>query len=189
MNQDSETVPMNQDAETVPMNKDDSLEQLLSQNFVENDNDSFDDMVSQTSEQEYRQNDSLDEFITQSDQLRESSANSKVNDWLVKENPRPIEAQNKENFQVATKEKNENRNFQVVMREKNVENKLAVRPSNKPLRAENRDNTSRVAQINSFSERRLEMIFNCVSREQDLHQQELDLIKKNIYYQPALRKP
>ena len=94
MNQDSETVPMNQDAETVPMNKDDSLEQLLSQNFVENDNDSFDDMVSQTSEQEYRQNDSLDEFITQSDQLRESSANSKVNDWLVKENSRPIEAQN-----------------------------------------------------------------------------------------------
>ena len=180
---------MNQDAKTVPMNQDDSLEQLLSQNLVENENDSFDDMVSQVDEQEYRQNDSLDEFITQSDELRESSANSKVNDWLVKGNPLPIEAQNKENFQVATKEKNENRNFQVVMREKTDENKLAVRQSNKPLRTENRDNTGRVAQVNSFAERRLEMIFNCVSREQDLHQQELDIIKNKMYYQPALRKP
>ena len=116
MNQNLEIIPINQNAEIVPVNQDDSLEVILSQNLVENDNDSFDDMVSQVDEQEYRQNDSLNELISQSDNLRaERSANSKVNDWLATAKPKSTE-----NLTIARREKvNENKeNFPVVRKKK-----------------------------------------------------------------------
>ena len=175
MNQDSETVPINQDEETVPMNKDDSLEQILSQNLVENDNDSFDDMVSQVDEQEYRQNDSLDEFITQSDELRaESSANSKVNDWLAAAKPKSTE-----NLTIARREKvNENKeNFPVVRKEKITQN-FAVKSSfNGPKKAENKDIAGLLAEANSHAQQRSKYLFTLFSREQEFHQQHLDMIK------------
>jgi hypothetical protein len=184
MNQDAEIVPMNQDAEIVPMNQnseivllnqDDSLEVILSQNLVENDNDSFDDMVSQADEQEYRQNDSLDEFITQSDELRaERSANSKVNDWLATAKPKPTE-----NLTIARREKvNENKeNFPVVRKEKNTQNFAVKQSFNGPKKAEHKDLTGLLAEANSHAQQRSKYLFTLFSREQEFHQQHLDMIK------------
>ena len=115
--------------------------------------DSFDNMMSQVDETEYLEG-------------GQRSPKSKVQNWLDKENPQPIQKQN-ENFQYKTHEVD---NFQMVRMKTNV-NKF----QQEPFQHENRENISSFANLQDrVDSRRQDMIFRLLSREQDLRQQELD---------------
>ena len=138
------------------MNQDDSLEILLSQNLV--GDDSFENLMSQADETEYRKADSLDEFMTQSDDHRAeqellkanpSTPKSKVTDWLARATPDPI-----------------NKKFQFVRKEKSFEV------------SKNLDMTGCIANLNAQAKQRQEYLFKLLSKEQDLDQQKLDFFKK-----------
>ena len=154
---------------------------------MENDNDSFDEMMSQCeSEQEYRKADSLDEFISQADEMRADemkadkinvdlpTTNSKVKDWLVAQ---PFEGENKENFQVVRrKEKKEK--FQVVKAGKTIENHFEVNTQiSNTFNTESMANTGRLN--NYLRAQRQDFLFKYLSREQEFDQQRLDMEKEN----------
>ena len=159
---------------------------------MENDNDSFDEMMSQCeSEQDYRKADSLDEFISQADEMRADEmnadetradkinvdlpiANSKVKDWLVAQ---PFEGENKENFQVVRrKEKNEK--FQVVNAGKTIENHFEVNTQiSNTFNTESMDNTGRLN--NYLRAQRQDFLFKYLSREQEFDQQRLIMEKED----------
>ena len=168
-------------AEIDPKNHDDSLQILLSQNLVENDNDSFDEMLSQCeSEQEYRKADSLDEFISQADEMRADetradkinvdlpSTNSKAKDWLVAQ---PFDGENKENFQVVRR-KETNEKFQVVNAGKTIENHFEVNTQiSNIFTTESMADTGKLN--NYLRAQRQDFLFKYLSREQELDQQRL----------------
>lgn len=128
-------------------------------------NDSLDDFISQSQADNREVEDSFDDLISQkneSDYLRvdQASPKSKVEQWLHKTDPQPIEKANRENFPV-------------------VKRKL----SNNPFQVENRDKTDGTGtsvqnQIMQARLQRQAFIFNYFSREQDLDLQQLDLMKK-----------
>ena len=159
---------------------------------MENDNDSFDEMMSQCeSEQEYRKADSLDEFISQADEMRADkmnadetradkinvdlpSTNSKVKDWLVAQ---PFESENKENYQVVRRKEN-NQKFQVVNAGKTIENHFEVNTQiSNTFTTESMDNTGRLN--NYLRAQRQDFLFKYLSREQELDHQRLLMEKED----------
>ena len=114
------------------------------------EDDSFQDMISQVDETEY-----MNDVVP--------SPKSKVNKWLDNSKPQSIDKENVENFKVAARK----------------EKKQQINPfkaQNHPIAGPS-SFRSPFEQINSLDRERQKYMFQLLSREQDMHQQKLDLFK------------
>ena len=113
------------------------------------DNDSFDDLVSQTDESEYLR-------------VEQSSPKSKVKNWLHN--------QDKENFPVVRKETPQAKSFQVNTKETPQEKNFQV--DRQTFQAKNRDNPGPSVQQSAAQERQAlfcSSLLKFFSREQDMN--------------------